>query len=299
MLNSNALFMLVISRMFGRRVVLKLHYLQYQTVHWQYSRMRFWRRIGTEIVFLLRKPSSLTYKLQCLGRLFFRTVSALLASTVCACSAFCAEQASLPRRVRILRNPIRLTPGLRAREVAALERPFRFVFIGRLTKDKGWESLVSAAHGIAQTGRDFRFDIIGAGEDYDAMKERIDYFGLATHFVLHGKLGADAILEILQCALAAIVPSRYNEPAGYVPLEAASRCVVSIVANVGGLAEVGGPDCPSFATDCPKQLEKLAIHYLDYPQDALAAGYAAYIRAGRLFSPRDVAGKLMRMLGER
>jgi glycosyltransferase involved in cell wall biosynthesis len=92
------------------------------------------------------------------------------------------------------------------------------------------------------------------------------------------------------------MPSRSPETAGYIPVEAASRRVMSIVCSVGGLPETAGPDCPTFTAGRADELAQLMIRFLDDPGAALANGYAAYRRAQELYSPRVIVDELLRLL---
>lgn len=296
MLNSNSLLMAVAARLFFKRTLLKLHYLQYQTVHTDYVPMTFARRIATELRHLYGLRSGPRYFVESVGRLFLRTFSALVVCRVSACSAFCAEQSALPRQVTVLRNPMRIAAGLQPRELPSLDEPRRFVFIGRITRDKGWDTLVEAAARIARTNVDFRVDVIGDGGDLQAMQAEAAANGLTSRFRFLGRLDSSATMACLPGALAAVMPSRFQEPAGYIPVEAASQRLACIVSRVGGLPETAGPDCPVFAAGDADELARLMIRFLDDPGAALAAGHAAYLRALESFSPRLIADDLMSLL---
>ncbi|MEJ1964426.1 MAG: glycosyltransferase family 4 protein [Gammaproteobacteria bacterium] len=296
MLNSNCLLMAVAARVFFKRTLLKLHYLQYQTVHLNFERMSFRRRIVAELRHLGRLRSGPKYYAQSVGRLALRTVTAFLVNRVGACSRFCAEQCALPREVLVLRNPIRVPPGMPLRELASLDQPWRFVFIGRIVRDKGWETLIDAASLVHRSSRAFRVDVIGDGPDLQAMKERVVASGLTDHFLFRGRLDPKSMLATLPGALAALMPSRYQEPAGYIPLEAASQRLPCIVSRMGGLPETAGPDCPNFAADRADELAQLMSRFIDEPAKAVAAGHAAYLRAQEQYSPRLLADELMGIL---
>jgi glycosyltransferase involved in cell wall biosynthesis len=258
--------------------------------------MSFGRRIATEVRYLYGLRSGPRYFCESVARLAMRTLSGILVNRVSACSRFVAEQCALPRQVLVLRNPIRVAPGLPPREPSSLEQPWRFVFIGRVTRDKGWDTLVDASMRVARTGRDFRVDVVGEGVDLVAMKEQVAANDLTTRFRFLGRLDPDRALATLPGALAAIMPSRFQEPAGYIPLEAASQRLTCIVSRVGGLPETAGPDCPSFVPGCADELAKLMSHFLDEPAAALAAGHAAYLRAQEQYAPRLIADDLIGML---
>jgi glycosyltransferase involved in cell wall biosynthesis len=295
MLNSNCLLMALVARLFFKRTLLKLHYLQYQTVHLKFEPMPFRRRMVAELRHLHGLRAGPNYYAQSVARLLLRTITAFVVNRVGACSRFCAEQCALPRDVLVLRNPIRVSPGLPPRDLSCLDRPWRFVFIG-IVRDKGWETLVDAAGQVAQTGRRFQVDVIGDGPDLPAMKERVAAGGLADCCHFRGRLDSKRTLAALPGALAALMPSRFQEPAGYIPLEAASQRLACIVSRMGGLPETAGPDCPNFAADRADELAQLMIRFLDEPAKALAAGNAAYLRAQEQYSPRLIADELMGIL---
>jgi len=174
--------------------------------------------------------------------------------------------------------------------------PPRFVFAGRLTHDKGWETLLDAAAVLHAEGRTFQLDIAGDGPDADALRQRVEGLALAGHVRLLGRLDAGAVGARFAGALAAIVPSRFQEPAGYVAVEAAAAQVVSVVARVGGLPDTAGPHCPSFPPGSGVDLAAHMARMLDDPAAALVSGRAAYLGACQKFSPSQVANDLMALL---
>lgn len=297
MLNSNCLPMALVGRLLARTTLLKLHYPQYHTVHWDFEPMSFSRRMRTELSYFLRMQSSVGYKAASVLRLLARTTVAFVVHRVCACSVFCAAQASLPRRVHLLRNPIHVSPGLPRRTLAELDRPYRFVFVGRIMRDKGWDTVVAAAALLANRGRDFRVDVIGDGPDFAVMREAASAAGQGERFRFHGRLDAVATKQAMRGALCALMPSRVQETAGYVPLEAAALRVPSIVAKVGGLPETAGPDCLRFSAGCADELAERMSEFLDDPERSLSAGFAAYRHTLELFDPRRVADELLDLLG--
>jgi glycogen synthase len=296
MLNSNCLLMALAGRFLAKRTLLKLHYPQYQTVHWHFIPMSFVRRIATEVRHLVRQRSTMRYKVLSIGRLMLRTLVALVVSRVGACSRYCADQASLPRPIVVLRNPIRAQPGLPARRLSMIDVPYRFVYMGRVTYEKGWDTLVEASSLVAATGRRFVVDIVGAGDALDEMKAQVVARGLGDLFRFHGRLDSEAAQALLTRALSAVMPSKYQEAAGYVPLEAAAHRVASIVAQVGGLPETAGPHCPTFPSGSALGLSSLMTGYLDNPLRALDAGHASYLRAIEDFSPTVIADELLQAL---
>lgn len=299
MLNSNNLPQVLFARLLGRACVLKLHHPQYQSVHWSYRPMGFARRLSAEVAHLLRLRSSVSYIGISLARLAMRSLTALTASRVCACSRFCAEQAALPRRVEVLLNALAVPADLGPRTVDDLDSPPRFVFVGLLTMDKGWDTVLDAAATLRSKGRQFQVDIIGGGPDELVLAGRVAALSLEGCVRLRGRLEPADVQRQWAGALAAIVPSRFQEPAGYVAVEAASRQVAAIVSDVGGLPEVAGEQSPRFPAGDAVRLGHLMEAMLDQPEQALAIGREAYRRALDVFRPARIARELLLLCGDR
>jgi glycosyltransferase involved in cell wall biosynthesis len=225
-----------------------------------------------------------------------RTLVALLARRVCACSGFSAAQASLPRPVSVLRNPLAVVPGQVARTLQELDQPLRFVFVGRLSDEKGWATLLDAAARLRRSGREFAVDIVGDGPDRERLLAALASDNLAANVHWLGRRSPVDVQTQLAGALAAVVPSRVQEQAGYVAVEAAAHQVASIVSNAGGLPETAGPACPRFEIDDTQELMCRMASWLDDPEQALAAGRDAYLRACDEFSPDRIACELLELL---
>ena len=296
MLNSNSLWIVFLGKILRRPTLLKLHFLQYQTVHWTFVPRGFGSRMYAELKHLYGLQTTGLYRFQAVSRLALRTLVALCVDRVCACSRFCAEQAELPRRIAVLRNPLRVAAGLPPRNRRDLDRPPRFVFVGRITADKGWGILIEACELLQAGGHDFRLDIAGDGPDFEVLRQRVCKQNLAGGVRLLGHIDSEAVGACFAGALAAIVPSRFQEPAGYVAVEAAAAQVIAIVARVGGLPDTAGSDCPTFESGDAADLAGLMIRLLSDPEGAVASGRAAYLRVCREFTPSQVASDLLTLL---
>ena len=145
-------------------------------------------------------------------------------------------------------------------------------------------------------GRDFQLDMVGDGPDFEMLQQRVRKLSLAGRVRLLGHIDSEAVGACFAGAMAAIVPSRFQEPAGYVAVEAAAAQVIAIVARVGGLPDTAGSDCPTFESDDAADLLAQMIRLLNDPQGAVALGRSAYLRVCREFTPSQVAGELLTLL---
>ncbi|NNC90974.1 MAG: glycosyltransferase [Acidimicrobiia bacterium] len=105
-----------------------------------------------------------------------------------------------------------------------------FVYVGRLSEEKGIDTLLEAWESIPAP-----LTIIGDGplahlvEQATARNPRIDYRGARSN--------TEAV-EVLGSAQAAVVPSRWHEPFGRGVIEAYSRATPVIAARMGALPEL-------------------------------------------------------------
>jgi glycosyltransferase involved in cell wall biosynthesis len=103
-----------------------------------------------------------------------------------------------------------------------------FVYVGRLSPEKGVTTLVKAWNQV-----DRRLLIVGDGPERDSLR------GLAGRNVdFKGTVQAADVPAILRAARALLVPSISHEGAGKVVLEAYAAGVPALVSGVGGLPEI-------------------------------------------------------------
>jgi len=114
----------------------------------------------------------------------------------------------------------------------------RVVFVGRLIPEKGCRVLIDALRLCVERGLPFDLDIAGYGPELSnllALAGSYDLQGL-VHF--RGIAEGPALVEIMQKADVAVVPSIWDEPFGLVAIEAFSCGLPVIAADVGGLGQV-------------------------------------------------------------
>ncbi len=293
-MNSNHPGFVLLCRLLGKKVIVKYHYLFYTSTHFEYEKLEFLKRLQKEFIVTLPKAHlPLKWKLFTLvhwGRMLARFFAASLANRHTACSQFMAESTSLPWQVSTLFNPISLPVDLPPKQ---LETPYTFTYVGRVYGDKGVDLLLKATQLLKEWNYSFQVMIIGDGQETEKLKDFVESWQISDRVQFLGSLPRTEILERVRNSLALVVPSRWQEPAGYVTLEASSVQTCSIVAKVGGLPEMAGPDSLMFEREDFRALAEAMKACLDNPEDAIARGNLSFDYVKENFSPEKVVDQLL------
>jgi len=108
----------------------------------------------------------------------------------------------------------------------------RFLFIGRIMKDKGIEELMDAAQQIKEKYRNIQFDALGFCED--EYKERIEFLQKKNIITFHGV--RDNVKEYIEKCNAVIHPT-HHEGMSNVLLEASATGRPVLASNIPGCRE--------------------------------------------------------------
>lgn len=152
----------------------------------------------------------------------------------------------------------------------------RFVYVGRLSPEKGVATLVEAA---AAAG--VPVDIVGTGPLDQPLRARAARAGGDVRF--HGYLRGSALSDVVARARAVVVPSEWYENAPLTVLEAGALGKPIIVSEIGGLPEL--VDEESGWTFLPGSVEVLAERLRE-----VAALSNAAVKAAGVAARRRVAG---------
>ena len=120
--------------------------------------------------------------------------------------------------------------GIPEKYIEAVDKDFsngvkRFVFVGSLYELKNVDVTLRALH-KAMAGKDFTFDIVGSGAEYDNLRRLVDELGLGDHVVFHGKLKRDDAQEVVRNADCFVMVSS-REAFGLAYVEAMAKgCIV-------------------------------------------------------------------------
>jgi len=113
--------------------------------------------------------------------------------------------------------------------------PPRFLYLGRVTQEKGMEWLLRA---MAKVPSPIHLDIAGTGDYSDALHHLAKSLGLQDRVHCHGWVEPHQIDDLMQRARALVFPSVWHEPAGLVAFEAMANGRAVIASRVGGIPEL-------------------------------------------------------------
>jgi glycosyltransferase involved in cell wall biosynthesis len=112
-----------------------------------------------------------------------------------------------------------------------------FVFSGRLSREKGVGTLVTALSHTLKAGIPARVRVIGEGPDRAALERLSVDLGVRDAVEFTGWLAADRVESRLADAWALVAPSVWAEPLGLTALEAIVRGLPVIASRTGGFSE--------------------------------------------------------------
>jgi glycosyltransferase involved in cell wall biosynthesis len=168
-----------------------------------------------------------------------------------------------------------------------------FACVGRLVSEKGIPILLQAAGKLIDAGYSFRLKIIGDGPERANLEKIVDSLGLEGRVSFLGSLTGKPLVNELMTATAVVMPSVWEETAGFSAIEQMMRGGAVIASDIGGLGEVVGEAGLKFAAGDISGLASCLRRLLDDPGLVEILGNKARERAKELFSQeRMVQGHL-------
>ena len=155
-----------------------------------------------------------------------------------------AEQVAVSSHVAGRLLPIRARVILHgAPPAAATPMPatgqIRFVYVGRLVEEKGVALMLDAAAILARENLRFEVAIVGDGPERRSLEQLAADLRIADRVRFAGVCAGDQLDREFAGASVIVLPSRWEEAAGLVILEAAARGRGVLVADTGGAPEYG------------------------------------------------------------
>lgn len=139
------------------------------------------------------------------------------------------------RNVRYIPNGVDIAPF--SGKSIHYTHPMKFLCVGRLEHQKGFDFMIEAAMNLKKVTGDFQVNIIGNGSLRDELAMRISSSSLEDTVHLLGSVPKEELVQQYICSDAFILPSRW-EGMPLTLLEAWAAGLPAIVTNVGGLPEI-------------------------------------------------------------
>ncbi len=160
------------------------------------------------------------------------------------------------------------------------------VFAGRLSYEKGVDTLVRAVGEVAGVAPGPLLDIAGDGPDRAALEKLAEEVapGLVR---FHGRLAKAELMALVRGAVVSVVPSRWHENQPLSVLESFSAGVPVVATTMGGLPELVREGVTGWLVerDDPEQLAKALLEALGDPAEAHRRGSTARRLAEERFAP--------------
>jgi len=166
----------------------------------------------------------------------------------------------------------------------------RLLFVGRLNKQKGLELLLHAISRLPAEWRSITLDVVGDGEDADALRAIASGLGIAERVRWHGALPQPKLADFYRRAAAVVVPS-VDEGLGLVAVEA-QLCDTPVVAfESGGLTDIVHHDRTGVLVKdiSAAALSAGIVSLLSRPDRGAELGAAGRLHALATFAPESVA----------
>ncbi len=166
----------------------------------------------------------------------------------------------LPRRHVSFANPYN---ERMFRHLPGVPRDGDLLYVGRLSREKGLDTLLEAMARLRDEGTVVRLSVIGAGSHLPELRQLEAELGLGEQITWKGKQYGETVVEEMNRHRVLVVPSRWHEPFGIVALEGLACGCKLVVSRHGGLLEATGPWGIPFENGDPislAQAVKQALH---------------------------------------
>lgn len=125
----------------------------------------------------------------------------------------------------------------REKEKKEEEKIINIVCVGRLTPSKGQNILVDAIENISKVNKNFKLTLIGGGEDYEYIKEKIKSKNLSSFIDLRGPVAHEVVRDSLGNADIFVLPS-FAEGIPVALMEAMAMKIPVISTKINGIPEL-------------------------------------------------------------
>jgi glycosyltransferase involved in cell wall biosynthesis len=193
--------------------------------------------------------------------------------------------------------------AMRVRRKLLLEKNNIVLYVGRIVRSKGLDSLIDAAPGIAAKHPDVKFVITGPVSYYQSgtstpyyreLKEKIELRQMSELFVFTGAVSERDLVGLYSACDMLVLPS-FSEAFGMVLAEAMSCGKPVIGSRIGGIVDVinDGKDGYLTPPGQPKELSSKIIHLLEQPEERKRMGRNAARHVRDQFDWSKIAKRIM------
>lgn len=156
------------------------------------------------------------------------------------------------------------------RERTAAEGIRRFLFLGRVAKEKGLGDLFEA---VAALEGDAILDVVGSGPDEEVFHRRAAELGIDGKVTWHGYTAGDAKLDLLAAADAFVLPS-WGEGLPNALVEAMAMGLPVVVTETGAMPQVVEDGVNGFVVPVgdARALAQKITYLMENPEEALEMG---------------------------
>jgi glycosyltransferase involved in cell wall biosynthesis len=186
------------------------------------------------------------------------------------------------RNVEVIPHGVVIRPL--AEENVSLEHEQYFLYVGRLSSEKGVETLLSAFSQLAS--KEVKLRIVGNGPLRETLKKRASELHIENRVQFLGFQKSEDVRVLMEKSLAVIVPSEWKEVFGLVVIEAMERGKLVIGARSGAIPEIIEDKKTGilFAKGDTADLSRALAWTLENPVRAQEMGSAGRIRVEEQYS---------------
>lgn len=203
-----------------------------------------------------------------------------------AISAHVCHRLNLPRSKVVYYGVRDLSSG--RSEIQNPSYPLRFAYVGRLVSIKGVHLIMEAARKLCGHGVPFHVQLIGDGPERSRLEAMSSAFGLKDRMTFLGFLEGKDLRDAVDEVDVVLMPSIWEETAGLAAMEQMMRGKATIVADIGGVAEVVADTGLKFPYGDADALAACMRRFVEDPDLVRRFGEAARARASSLFNEEQM-----------
>jgi len=180
----------------------------------------------------------------------------------------------------------------------AIKNPeYRIGFVGRLSYQKGIDTLIAACHLLQKQGYNFRIILCGSGKDEPIFRKEAEKYGLEEFITWRGGVRHDEVPEEIRNFDVLVLPSRtvstWKEQFGHVLIEAMATAIPVIGSSCGEIPNVIGRSDLIFTEGNAQELAAILRRLISEPNWRLEMAKYSLDRIHKFYSHERIAERLI------